>query len=359
MGSVQRRSRPLRSGLVNLALVALPLAAAVLLIIHERETERARYEAEMVQQAQARAEQARTLAKGQFGPIWRQCTEAWREQHSLYHSPRALAWQRDSLVAHFEQGVDRSSWRRLRCDADGVQLGPRVRQPFAGSLQVEAVAEAQRPEPNDEHWSGALQALLQTTLTGDLLGVELLWREDQTVLWREWRGLEGSATAQVRGYGIPDDEAQQAAFPSLYAGLPFPMQAPSSPLPVLTGHNWLRELPAALSAVDAVLPPGALISALDIEADNIEILITGPVPDFEDDEPAMPFGDNQLDEYGVAAQGWWYPRETSGFGCAQGRSVEQLRALLASVPRPAPQSVAWYSCSTAYGDGQNGTWMLR
>lgn len=354
-----RPSRALRSGLLNLALVAIPLAAVVLLVINERESERARYEAELAQQAQAQAEQARLLAQGRFEPIWLRCAESWREAHSLYHNPRALAWQREGLVAYFEQGVDRSSWRRLHCDAEGLRLGPRVRQPFADLLQLEAVAEAPRSEPDEEYWSVALHALLQTTLAGDLLGVELLRREDQTVLWREWRGLEGSATAQVRGYGIPDDEAQRADFPSLYAGLPFPMQAPASPLPVLTGHHWLRELPAALSAVEAVLPPGAMISALDIEADNIEIQITGPVPDFEEDEPPMPFGDNKLDEYGVAEHSWWYPRETSGFGCAQGRSIEQLRALLESVPRPAPQSVAWYSCSTAYGDGQNGTWMLR
>lgn len=348
-----RRSPPRRSRWANL-LGLIPLALVAAFIYHEHRLENARYQTELTEQAQREAEQARLFARGEFDVVWQRCREHWVSELSFYQPPQALAWHRGGITAYFEQGIDRRSWRRVDCAADGVHRGPRVQLPIALPLLAEQPLD-QADQPLDEGWQ--LAELSGSLLDGDLLGVELLQLPDGRALRRDWRGLEGGASARVRVFG--GDDADLPTLPLLFASVPFTLTDPLPTLTPLVASNWAAKPHQALDLVQPLLPEGALISELSLRPEGMEISIVGEVPSFDEGQPPAPYGDLSLDEYGVPDHSWWYPRQSPGFGCASGRSIAELRQMLSGRSPPTNPTLAWYSCSPAYSDGRSGRWEWR
>lgn len=141
--------------------------------------------------------------------------------------------------------------------------------------------------------------------------------------------------------------------------------AAEAPLPVVPRFAWDREIAALFLTLPEVLPPDARIVEMTLEEHRIELTIEGPLPGFGLDAER---GEIELDAWGDPVT-WLYPREAVGFGCPHGLSMAELEAAfreaaalkgiqgLASGEQR--YSMAWYSCSPAYSDGQSGVWHLE
>ena len=353
---VPRRHKPRRNPWLNL-LALIPVGLIALFMFFENREESARYEEHTREQARQAAAEAQWLAQADFGQAWSRCAEQLSSALSIYQQPEAIAWHRGGITAYFQQGIDQSSWRQARCAADGVSAGPRVRLPFAVPLLVEQPAEPDVDVAEDDSWALAVAGLGAIRLEGDLLGVELLRLPDGGVLRRDWRGLEGAAQAQLRLVG-PGGDAD-APFPRLYADSPFSMAPVPAALETLRGRNFAAEPLAALDLIAPTLPPGSLISEISVRPEGIEVTVTGGEFRFDSGDPAAPYAEMDFDEYGVAERSWWYPRQSPGFGCEQGRSLDQVRQMLGERSLRANPTLAWYSCSPAYSDKRSGVWHLR
>lgn len=348
-----KRVRPL----VALALPVLVVGTAFVLILRSQREETARrVREEEAAQAAQRAERRPVFERGDFAAILDLCRADWRYHLSFHHEPSALAWSRRSLDAYFLEGADLRSWRQVRCDEEGVHRGPRMTHPFLATL-AEATAEAgtTSAEPAEEAWQRALARLAAAPRDPLELAVEVV-RHPFTgeVIVRRWRGVEGGARPSVEPAGA-------APFPLLVADPGFPMASGTAapPLRPLPRHDWLAETDAAFAVVEKALPAGAGIVELTFERDTIDVSVESPTPAFDGDPPA-PYGDMGFDEYGIAEMGWWYPRNSPGFGCRMGAPLAEVRAAYDLARRRLPGAIhrAWYSCSPAYSNGRRGVWHL-
>lgn len=310
-------------------------------------------------QARRRAAAEAHFSGLQVDAALQHCREAWGDRLGLRHYPEALAWTRQGVDSYFLDGVDRSSLRQVRCVGEGVTLGGRIRHPLQAELAAEAPGEDQQPD--DDAWRVAMTRLRNLENPGELLALELLRQpDDGTLLWREWRGLEGGARSSVR---LIDGEAQVhssvRSFPLLF-DTPLPLAAGEQVARVerLRPNDWGRRPLAALDLLAAQLAADTGISEIHIEAGRLKLTVHAPTPAFDGNPPA-PYGDLDFDEYGIASRNWWYPRETPGFGCPRGRPLAALRAELEAQLGQSRLASAWYSCSPAYSDGQRGVWHLR
>jgi hypothetical protein len=173
------------------------------------------------------------------------------------------------------------------------------------------------------------------------------------VVSRLWRSAPGGAVATVD----PADAPAFALLASPNLVHPAPGSAPP-PLEPLKGHRWTTETEALFAFLEKAIPKGAAISELRVEKDEIELQIQHPTPAF-DGKPPAPFGEKTFDEYGVPDTDWWYPRTEVGFGCAAGRTLQDVHAkLIAAQSTKGLLDSAWYSCSTAYSNGRAGEWHL-
>ncbi len=342
--------------LVLLALLVVVLAGfAVLIVQDHRDVARRAREEEALQSA-LRAERQQVFARGWFDPVLELCRAGWRDALSFHHEPSALAWTRRSLDGYFLDGNDVRSWRQLRCDADGVRRGPRVAHPLLTPL-AEATPEAgsESAAADEEAWQLALRQLSTAPRGAQEHGVEVA-RHPLTgaVLVRRWRGVEGGAVAALEPAGA-------SPFPLLIAEPEFPMAPGAAPPPLrpLARYDWLAQPDAAFDLVERSLPAGARIVELTLSADEIDLSVESPTPAFDGDPPA-PYGDMELDEYGIADSSWWYPRTDPGFGCRTGAPLAAVRAAYARARRRTPGTIyrAWYSCSPAYSNGSRGAWHL-
>ncbi|MCB1634148.1 MAG: hypothetical protein KDI51_06120 [Xanthomonadales bacterium] len=354
----RQRQRGKPSGNWHYLLALVPIGLIAYSTWREEGVRIAELEREAVAQAQQRALDTQLFSGGHFQLIYGQCSEWWRERWSLHHQPEALAWWQGGLTAYFQQGADAGSWRQIQCDADRVHRGPRVDVPYADQLPAEHLDSGEANSDDAAAWGQALAQLGQRYLDHGLLGVELLRLPSGAVLRRDWVGLEGGATGSIQTYGDVDSADQR--FPWLFPAAVFPLgESAPSELRVRPARRWTEEPMAALEAIAAVLPAGALISEIELTPDQIDVSIVHPTAAFDADQPPAPFGEMTLDEYGVASRGWWYPREEPGFGCRSGRTLEQLSQLLLTAQIPTQPQSAWYSCSPAFSDGQNGSWTVR
>lgn len=343
------------SGLGTALLLLLSLGAFAVFVYHEREQGARAWRAEQAEQRARVAARRAALSTGSFGKVLELCREGWREGLGLYHEPVALAWTPYGLDGYFLEGSDHDSLRQVRCDAQGVSRGPRVRHPLQQRLPAEAPSETEAAA--DEAWHLALAEWSPRPFAPADLAVELLAHPlGGAVLQRRWRaGADG-----VRATVEPPDAP---SFPLLVALPQFhPAQSAALPaLQALSRHHWLVETDAALALIGGALPPAARISEITLTDDRIELDIHSPTPAFEG-KPVAPYGEKKFDEYGIAESDWWYPREIPGFGCPVGQPLPEVSAALAEAKsRLAGGALAqaWYSCSSAYGDGRRGTWHLQ
>jgi|CXWL01.1.fsa_nt_gi hypothetical protein len=353
----------LRNQLWQVVPIILVLGTVAWLLIGERREENRLWQESEATRIAAAGERGAQMAAMNLEALLVLCRSDWTSGLGMYQQPVALAWTRRGLDAYFVAGVDLASWRQVRCDADGVHRGPRFASPLAALLPAEVGptgVESSPAEPGEQ--GDSLTGLLGTQpgfdrpLTGDELAVELL-RHPLTgqVLTRRWHGAEGGAVFAV-------EPADAPPFASLLVDPSFPLAAAVS-LPVLRELprlRWADEPAATFAMIARILPAGATISELTFNDDGVEIDVDWPTPAF-DGKPPAPYGDNELDEYGVADRDWWYPREIPGFGCPVGRPLAEVQSLfIAARGRLAGRELvsAWYSCSTAFGDGRNGTWHL-
>lgn len=343
-----------------LLLPALFVGGAFVVIRRERTAGEQAVRAEQAASAaQAAAWNARA-ARGDMAAALASCTESWRDQLSLHHRPVALAYTRQELTAYFVEGADRSSVRQVRCGAQGVARGPRFVHPLAGLLPAEAPASG-----DDEDASPELLRLASRTLDPADVAIELLAQPlGGGVLVRRWhtgpRGIElALEPAGARPFPMLASSAELNGTAPVPAALHGAL-APAALRP-LTRHHWLAQPDAAFALLASRMPAGARVSELTLEDDTIELEIESPTPAF-DGRPDAPFGDRSFDEYGIAGTDWWYPREGGGFGCRSGQRLPAVRAAFetarARLPGR-PLSRAWYSCSSAYGDGRTGAWHLQ
>jgi hypothetical protein len=192
------------------------------------------------QAAQVAAREA-VLARGDLGQALGLCRSLWRDELHLHHDPSALAWTRRGLDGYFLEGSDRSSFRQVRCRADGVSRGPRVVHPLHELLPAEAPPE-QAPEADDD-WQLTLHRLSSRSLDPEDLAVELL-RHPLTgaALTRRWRATGGGARATLEPADAPPFAMLVAApeFP-LAAGAAPPTPAASTQVPLArTGRHRVR-----------------------------------------------------------------------------------------------------------------------
>lgn len=343
------------SGLGTVLLLLLILGAFAVFVYREREQGARAWQAQQKEQQARVAARRAALSSGRFDTAVELCREGWREGLGLHHEPIALAWTPHGLDGYFLEGSDRDSLRQVRCDAQGVSRGPRVRHPLQQNLPAEAPTDTEAASA--EAWHLALAQWSARSFDTADLAVELLAHPlGGAVLQRRWRAGADGAHATV-------DPADAPPFPLLVA-LPRFHPAKSVALPALQApsrHHWLAETDAALTVVERSLPPGARVSEITLSDDRIELEIHSPTPAFEG-KPVAPYGEKKFDEYGVADSDWWYPREIPGFGCPVGEPLPEVRTALAAARSrlgAAPLAQAWYSCSSAYGDGRRGAWHLQ
>lgn len=343
------------SGLGTALLLLLILGAFAAFVYREREQGASAWRAEQAEQRARVAARRAALSSGRFATVLELCRQGWRDELGLHHEPAALAWTPHGLDGYFLEGSDRDSLRQVRCAAQGVSRGPRVRHPLQQKLPAEAPTDTEAAA--DEAWHLALAEWSARPFDPADLAVELLAHPlGGAALRRRWRNGPDGALATV-------EPADAPPFPLLVA-LPRFHPAKSAALPTLQAlsrHHWLVETDAALAVVERSLPPGARVSEITLTDDRIELDIHSPTPAFEG-KPVAPYGEKKFDEYGIAESDWWYPREIPGFGCPVGQPLAEVRtALAAARSRLAGGALAqaWYSCSSAYGDGRRGTWHLQ
>jgi hypothetical protein len=342
--------RRVRGSLSSLALLAILGSFVGLFVYRDRYERKERAEAEEARVAPLRA----AFERGALGEVLASCREAWAAELSLHGVPVAVAWSRGAVDAYFYEGTDEASLRQARCTAQGVSRGPRVAHPLAAAMPAEAPGAP--PEDVGDEWSRALDAASSRPLGSGELAFEIV-RHPVTgrALSRTWR-------AGPEALSVVRDPPEQPAFALLLAQtevrLPVGVGIPA--LERLPRRRWLADPGAAFDLLARELPEGARVSELRLENDGIDVQIAWPTPAF-DGEPPAPYGDRAFDEYGVPDMGIWYPRESPGFGCPQGETVERVRESFAKARARLGDPVllrAWFSCSTAYSNGRDGVWNL-
>jgi hypothetical protein len=333
-----------------LTFLALAVIGAFIFAMIRRENERAyqQHEADRAVEASRGA----VFARGDLTETLELCSEGWQNRMGLYHTPIAIAWTRTAVDAYFLSGVDAASVRQIRCDAKGLEMGPRVAFPIEEKLPAEA-AEPENAEGAQADWQAAIDRTATGTFQAGEVAVELL-RHPFTgrALTRRWRGGPEGATATL-------DPPDAAPFAFLPASTTFPVvgKAPPSLRP-LERKRWITQSSEAFSLLARELPKGALISELTLSEDEIEVQIAHETPAF-DGRPPVPYGDKEFDEYGIADAGYWYPREIPGFGCGKGATLAEVITTFGVAKRlrgSEPITTAWFSCSTAYSNGRTGVW---
>ena len=347
----RRLVRWVKASLPGLAVMGL-LGGTVAVLVHRDRVEGERWlEAE---QARTAAREA-VFARGQLGEMLELCREGWTGELNFNYEPVALAWTRQGVDAYFVQGVDPGSLRQVRCNARGVSRGPRVAHPLDELLPAEAPAEAEAKVEGE--WPRAYAAAASRSLGESDLALELVQHPvTGLVLARQWRSGEGGARATLD----PPDAPPFAFLPTSPGFVPVSGSAPRA-LRALRRHRWLTEEEAAFALLERELPKGAKVAELTLVDDTVDVTVDWPTPAFDGDPPA-PYGDKTFDEYGVADMGWWYPRTSPGFGCAQGEPLARVRAAFREARARAGEqglSRAWYSCSPAYSDGHRPVWHLQ
>ena len=311
-----------------------------------------RMEVERRQQSE-RAEQASRaaiFARGKLGEMLTLCKSGW--ENLDFSAPVALAWTRQGVDAYFHQGSDSSTLRRVRCDANGVVVGPRFNHPLHEQLPAEAPTETEQ-ETTSWLWGHAVEEESSKSLDASEVAVELLKHPvTGRVLTRRWRAGAEGAMAVVE----PADAPPFAVLLSPGQVHPLPGAAPPAAVPI-PRRRWTVETEAAFAFLEKTIPKAARISELRFEDDKIEVRIEHPTPAFGTDPPA-PYGDKNFDEYGTADLDWWYPRTDATFGCAQGRPLQEVHALFLAANTGGRLAWAWYSCSTAFSNGRDGVWHL-
>lgn len=311
--------------------------------------------AEIARAEAAAAEERRALlAAGELGASYAYCEAEW-QAIGAWVWPLAVAYSRQELVVYSPLGVDGSSWQQLVCDEQGVRRGPRSTRPWRNLLPAEAPVEGlEEDSPTPVH---VVSRLAGASLAFDELALEAgVHPVTGELVVRRWRGLEGGATPAV-------DPADAPELPSLLTTISFSLAAGVAappPLEELRRYRWADESDAAFDLLERSLPRGATIAELTLDDERLAVTIDWPTPGFDGDPPA-PYGDLEWDAYAVADRDWWYPRTSPGFGCPRGRSLAAVRAAYAETPRPAGSASlvrAWYSCSPAWGGGDEGVWHL-
>jgi hypothetical protein len=290
------------------------------------------------------AEQARDIfaANLTLAQVLQRCSALWDQLNPrVYQRPIALAWQRNGLDAFVLRGDNVYTVRHVRCDAQGVRWGARFSRPLYAPLPAES---AVRPGDTD-----ALQ-IPNIELREPLIAVELL-KDPETgqTFQRTWSGPELHAQMQ------PENAW---AFPLLMQPA-LASNTALTPLGELPAQYWNENPRRAFELLAHELPADAKIVELNLLEDKIDVSILGPIPGFDKRGP-QPYGDKSFDEYGVAENSYWYPREIPGFACRQGLSLEEVIARFKAeggVDGPI-YFRAWFSCSPAYSDGKNGRWSL-
>jgi hypothetical protein len=348
--------RPLASVLV----LAVVLGGVGLAIHGEQQAGEKLWRAEesaRLARAAGNAAQWRALAdRGDLAASLARCRDSWQGELGLHQDPVALAYTRVDLTAYFLDGADRSSVRQVGCGARGVSRGGRYAHPLQNLLPAEAPAVAAEADAEGDATRELLRLASRTLEAGEL-GVELVADPLRgRVLQRRW-------ISSAQGVEVVLEPADAPVF-ALLAGsqrLRPTVGAAPPPLQPLTRQHWLAQPAAAFSVIEKQMPAAARVSELTLDDDKIELSIQSPTPAF-DGKPPAPFGDRRLDEYGIADMDWWYPRDDPGFGCRSGQPLAAVRASFEAAWAglgDRPLARAWYSCSTAYGNGRTGAWHLQ
>jgi hypothetical protein len=344
---------------LSLLSAGLVVAGAAYAIHRQRAAELRLFQEQEAASREQRSAQAAAWAvlatRGDLPAALARCRQAWEGELSLHHDPIALAYTRDALTAYFQVGADPGSVRRVECGARGVSLGMRVAHPLQGLLPAEAAASGAETDAEDDARS-ELRRLASLPLAAGEAAIELVADPVRGRVWQRHWWDDGPAPRSVR---MPADAP---AFP-LLADSPWLRAlegAPPAPRP-LKRHDWLAETEAAFDLVARSLPRLARVSELTLEADAVKLQIESSTPAF-DGRPPAPLGEKSFDEYGIADLEWWYPREEAGFGCRPGEALDRVRTAFATARGSVAGgrlSQAWWSCSTAFGDGRTGVWHLR
>jgi hypothetical protein len=318
------------------------------MVRRDNEQARQQHEADLAVEASREA----VFARGDLSEMLELCSKGWQDGMSLYYTPVAIAWTRTAVDAYFLSGTDVASVRQIKCDAKGVEPGPRVELPIGEKMPAEA-AEGRDGDEAQGEWQAAINRTATGTFAAGEVAVELL-RHPYTgqAVSRRWRGGPEGASATL-------DPPDAAPFAFLPASTTFPFVGKAPPaLRPLERKRWITQSAEAFALLAREMPKGALISELTLEEDEIEVQIAAQTPAF-DGRPPVPYGDKSFDEYGIADAGYWYPREIPGFGCARGTTLANVMAAFAVAKQGRgsnPITTAWYSCSTAYSNGLTGTW---
>jgi hypothetical protein len=331
-------------------LIGVAVIGGVLYESLRRENERVRlqHEADLATEAAREV----VLARGDFAEMLALCREGWKGA-SFHQEPVAIAWTRRGVDAYFLKGTDTTSVRQVRCDAKGVERGPRVDHPLEERMPAESPSDDADDSVYSE-WSAAIvRASARRFAPGEVAFELLLHPFSRRALSRRWIGGPEGATATHD----PPDAPPFAFLPSET----FPVVGKGPPaLRIRERKRWAADDGAAFAFLAKQLPKNARISELSLDEDEIQVQIEGKIPAF-DGKPPVPYGDKTFDEYGVADFDWWYPRESTGFGCTAGRPLGELITAfgVAKAQRGGrPITRAWYSCSTAYSNGRSGVWHL-
>jgi hypothetical protein len=346
--------RWLRRQIPGLAVVVVIGSLALAASLATRHYERIAAEQDARNEAARIASRRQVFDRGTLVETLRFCRDGWREQFGFHHEPVALAWTPRRVDGYFTAGHDDHTLRQVRCDERGVERGPRVTHPLQAFLPAEAPAES---EAKDEGaaW-GLAMARLPERFAPDELAHEVIRHPitDQVFVRRWEKGAEG-ATAST-------DPPDAPRFPMLVAAPGFPPASHPSlaALSVVPRFDWAAQPDAAFAVIARGLPPGAGLSEITLDPDEIEVQIAHATKAF-DGKPPAPFGEMEWDEFGVADRDWWYPYEIAGFGCETGRPLAGVQADFAAAwsrMGSPPLARAWYSCSPAYSNGHDGAWYL-
>lgn len=259
-----------------------------------------------------------------------------------YQAPLAFAWQPQALDWYVLEGADNAAMRHYACDGVEITKGQRyVRLMFKRAAPVGA-----KPSAGMEQNLFDRYAAFSAT---DVRALEVT-EDPQTrgLVERRWLA---SGIAQLSDGLARELPVLLHQVPVGLAVAPYPQRTRQLPM------DWSEHPDAVFALLAQHVQPGQRIGQLYFSRQEIQVTVVGPVEVAA--QPPAPFAVLNFDAYGVADQDAWAPTLPGSNTCEQGRTLSELRALLAQAPRPQNMLYAWFDCDPAKAHGNVGEWYLR
>ncbi len=257
-------------------------------------------------------------------------------------APLAFAWQPQTLDWYVLEGADNAAMRHYACDGVNITKGKRYARVMLKRVALDGTRPSAGMEQNlFDRYAGFSEVDVQALeVTED--------PQTRSVVERRWLA---SGKAQLSDALANELPVLLGHVPAGLVVAPYPLLTPQVP------SDWNEQPDAVFALLGQYVQPGQRIGQLYFAQEEIRITVLGPVGAAA--QPAAPFAELRFDAYGVADQDAWVPTLPEPNTCLQGRSLSELKALLALASRPQNMLYAWFDCDPTRAHGNVGEWYLR